>query len=573
MNGPLTELSLVSNIRDTLIVSGMDVNLFKRICMRMYKSMCYLLFLLLIIYISMIYFRYETDTNVAPYTPIKQELPRVSLCFDLSTLIFGNLTRQFFDTEYPAYVPYAIGTQFHRSPRVTQLLTKCSYRLFSNDTYWTNINSSECSELFNVKRYRMQGYMCYKLQFVESCNYSFYLNTHSIFDQRRLFTFYLKDPFNKGHAILPILHFNELPYDERIFDHKIVPSLAHAESYVISYNLYEINKLPPPYSTHCVDGLSKNECLDLCYAKLQFISHFTILTEDNSDKNLKISFVSDSDPILLNFSRTRKTCRKKCPFDTCRKKLAITYVSPPSRARETSFTVETAHFPVNKVSYVEKYKFADYLLQSFSWADICIGFSILNSIFAKFNLINRSRANKLRRRALRMSLEINVLTAWIKNKEPFRNGTSNRNNRSKSNLQGKRRFKFIPALTVTMVPFIFLTWQLTNVTSNYFRFETTWKFTFHLNHQVELPNTVICTTLDDFYGIQSRNPYDLNVSNYHETTIDNDRRLNYTIEQMFDFTWNEVLGQLGKQMLQQVSSRTLQVQLHCDDHKLRDGSK
>ena len=193
-------------------VFRMQFAVVKRIWYLLYRiisNICCLFFCVILIHVSSRYFEYGTETNAAPYTSIRQELPTVSLCFDLSSLLFQNVTSKYFYSNYPSYVSLRTNSIFKKSPPVTQLLRSRSYRLFKIDTFWSNTNSTECTILFNITRYIMQKYICYKLQFAPT-EYSFYLNTNSVFERRKLFKFDLKRPFDKGHTILPILHFNRL---------------------------------------------------------------------------------------------------------------------------------------------------------------------------------------------------------------------------------------------------------------------------------------------------------------------------------------------------------------------------
>ena len=509
-----------------------------------YQVLCYLLLLSLVIYISIIYFKYATDTNVAPYTPIRQTLPTVSLCFDLSTLLFGNVSGYFFEPTYPIYASLTTGLLFKKSPSVSQLLKRCSYRLFDTDTFWANNNSTECTILFNIKRYRMQGYMCYKLKFVETGDYSFYLNTHSISYQRKLFFFVLDEPFNQGHIILPLIHFDEFPYYERLFDQEIVPPLTHGEAYILSYRLYEIIKLPPPYITQCTNKVAKGECINVCrdagYAKLNYTSHYSIVPEEQTEKNLKVAFFTNTDPVFEEFVMVRRKCREKCIFDPCEQRLAITYVAPPSRTSGINLMVETAQFPVTKVLHKAKLRFADYILQCLSWAGICIGFSILNSFFKLHPRAKKKQVPDLIRHSLIFELDFIKLANSLHAKGFFsRNKVqSNYEDKLVKKKKYKSRLVFFLA-SYTLMTFIFLLWQLYNVTSHYFLFETAWKFAHHMDRKLVLPNTVICISLDRYFKVALTKKYILDATNYHRIFTERDDHLNFTIEELLNQSWNE----------------------------------
>ena len=207
------------------------------------------------------------------------------------------------------HVKHTTNTIFNKSPPASKLLRTCSYRLFKTDTFWFNTNATECSILFNITRYKMQGYMCYKLQFAPT-EYSFYLNTNSVFDQKKLFRFELNSPFDKGHVFLPVLHFNRLPFYERMINQEIVPSSRHTSSYTISYQLYEVTKLAAPYGTKCKNRVSRSECNDVCrdteYFKLNYTHLHHILPEEQAVRDLKFAFFDKEQPDILK--RVIKAC-------------------------------------------------------------------------------------------------------------------------------------------------------------------------------------------------------------------------------------------------------------------------
>ena len=508
----------------------------KRLFHRLYQIICYFALFAVLIYVSSVYFKYRTDTNAAPYTPIRQQLPTVSLCFDLSTLLYRNVSGRYFHSNYPSYIEERTNTIFNKSPRPSQLLRACSYRLFDIDTFWTNTNASECTSLFNITRYRMQGYMCYKLQF-EPTEYSFYLNTNSVFDQRKLFGFELNDPFDQGHIILPVLHFNKLPYYERLFNQEVIPSTKVPASYPLSYHLYEITKLPSPYNTNCKHGVSRTECYDVCreteYFKLNFTHLHSTSLEEHGSKSLKLVYLTYDEPEMFQvLEAISKECLKKCTADSCEQKLAITHVSNVQSASVLTFMIETAHFPTTKVVHIPQFQLADFCLQCCSWASIFMGFSIVSTI--SFSLCTSESVATMKRKVLVIRSKINWLANSLSNRGFLRGRrTVAAFERPKKSILRR----FAPFFVVyTCVTFILFLWQLSNVISNFFLFETTWKFTYQLAYDVELPNTAICLPIEDLMDVHGS---DLNESNYDSITKNVDEKLNLTLAEMFNSTPGE----------------------------------
>ena len=508
----------------------MDVKILKRLCIKGYQIICYLILVAILVYASMIYFEYQTDTNAAAYTPIRQQLPTVSLCFDLSTLIFRNASEKYYRSNYPSFVSLGTSSIFKKSPPVGKLLKTCSYRLFKLDTFWRNTNATECTSLFNITRYQMQGYMCYKLQFAPT-KYSFYLNTNSVFDQRKLFKLEIKEPFDRGHIILPILHFSEFPYSERMINQEIFHPTNG--SLPLSYTLYDINKLPWPYNTKCKHGPPRSECYDVCrdteYSKLNYSHVHRILPEEQATKDLKVAYFAVEKPgISKVLYAIRKECGAKCASDSCRQELAITHVSHARSDPILSFMIETAHFPVVKVVHIPKFPFEDFCLQCFSWAGIFISFSIL-SLISVIQSTRKESPTVRKRKLLLVRLNINKLSNSLFNKGYFR-GRSTQPVARLNCSNKKIRRRLVPFLVgYALVTFVLLLWQLSNVISNFFLFETTWKFNYLMEYNLKLPNTAMCLSLEDLMNLHYK---DLNQSNYHSITTKIDSKLNLTLAEM-----------------------------------------
>ena len=387
--------------------------------------------------------------------------------------------------------------------------------------------------------------LCYRLQFSPT-EYSFHLNTNSVFDQRKLFRFELNSPFDRGHIILPMLHFNHLPYYERLFNQEVIPSTNRADAYPLSYNLYEITQIPPPCNTRCRHGPSTSECYDVCrlmeYLKFNYSHLHDILPEEVAVKDLQVIYIESRQSQFI--SRISKKCSKKCIPDSCEVKLAITHISDVRSDSVLNFMVETAHVPITKVVHVAKFQLADYCLQCFSWAGIFISFSIVGIFSFDFSKSKES-VDTMKRKLLIIRLDINKLSNSLFHKGYFRGRSTQAVAKLECSNRRIRR-QLVPFLLGhTIVTFALLLWQLSNITNNFFLFETTWKFTYQLTYDLELPNTAVCVSLKDLMGVRSD---DLNQSNYHTVTRNTDIKLNLTMADMFSST-------PGKEILSSCRSR------------------
>ena len=288
-----------------------------------------------------------------------------------------------------------------------------------------------------------------------------------------------------------------------------------------------------PYKHKVLQSECFQVCRDTAYFELNYTNLYGILPEKQAVKELKVAYFSKPRAELLKlFKSIRNKCGSKCAYDSCEQKLAITHVSNARSSSDLNFLVETAHFPIAKVVHIPRFQLMDYCLQCFSWAGIFIGFSIVGTLSFSPSKSKESLAS-VKRKLLIIRLDINKLENSLFNKGYFRGRSTQAVPRLEySNRKLLRRF-FSALVVYIIVTFVLLLCQLSNVTSNFFLFETTWRFTYEMDYKVELPNTAICLSLEDLMNIHAG---DLNESNYHSYMNTMDAKLSLTIGEMFSST-------------------------------------
>lgn len=480
------------------------INLVLRIC---YVLLCLALLVVHLSYRSDRYFRFQTETKFALYTPIEHKLCKISLCFNLNTLLSKDFKRSFFDSEEPVIINKTAQFLFNSAPKADQLLRRCEYRDFNLDILW-KITGRECSKVLNIQRYRMGVYMCYKLDLNMTDEFDFYRLTHSLFDSSRLFRLELNVPFEKGHALLAIAHFENHPHEERIFNQEIVQSLTKLQKFDLYYDLFEFYRLSRPYEPSC-NHRNIHACFFECERVLsgrQNLSAEGGLTLDGKFNN-ETRIVNLEKFNKTMFFNTEVKCYKLCINSLlCEEKMVFTFISNRFADQVSSVNIDTAKYPITKIIYQAKYPMEFFLTETFSLAAIWLGFSIYACLI-KLNQFGGKRSGLAQqfKRSVQLLLELKKHLAFGLS-VAHRRSNLNKSHRSKSKRVIRRRFKIISfvfvALTTSMLIF-----QLTNVSRKYFAYETQLKIKYETNPKLFVPSLAICVDLADHFNI-SVDPFD-----------------------------------------------------------------
>lgn len=494
-----------------------------------YKLLCYIFFLINLFYLSEKYLRYETDTNFAMYTPIKVRLFKVSLCFNSDTLMTDKFHKSFFDVNVPSFINKSTKYIFENTPKADELLRKCEYRDFERDVLWQK-QGTECAKFFNVKRYRMQIYMCYKLDLNVTKEYDFYMLAHAFFDSGKLFRFDLKAPFDRGHAILALVHDEDLPHAERLFSQEIIPSLTYHQKYDLDYEVFEIHRLPPPYDTDC-SKQNRYECWSNCESRMARRFNYSSDKEfdlEEQDYQLKAVTIELINKTL--HSQIITHCNKLCSsVKVCQYKLIFTSNSNLYNDQTSAFNVETTRYPVSKMSHKPKFAFAVYLQEFLSLASIWLGYSFYTSV-AKLNGTSDTKNNLLRQ--FRQSLDILLEIRKRLNQASGNVYCRRYLDKMDQLVHTKRRRKSLclASFAFQVSTMVLLIWQLVNVFSKYFKYETQLTIVYDLWPQLFLPNLALCIKLDDYFNF-SVNP---KFGQVDQVMNEASKRMSLRLDQLFE---------------------------------------
>lgn len=470
-----------------------------------FRTICILMCILNLIYVTFEYFKYSTVTKTAPYSPIEQIMPLTSLCFPTFSLTNKNTKRTYFEIDPYATLNHKIGEIFNSTPPADSILKSCSYRNFELDLLWKEYNVTACNEYFNVKRYRMYGYMCYRFSPNYTNPYIMHSVTYSFDRARTLYQLSINSPFDKGLRMLPIIHFSELPDDEVIFNEEILTSIDDSNYYILSYELYESSKLTYPYDTDC-GGKPRIPCYAECMEKHYREKGFTIVgginTEHQQADTLLIpdySNASYSESVSAIYNKHNMKCRKKCDKLPCFDNLVITYTSDANPGREKlSIIVETARKPVLKVKFVASTTFVDFIIRTTSIAGFWLGFSVVSTLIKTKNMTLGYYINQIGYLASKAKL-IEIMK-HREMRKIRRNNMSNVLVNHESCKRGEPRKKFFLIISITIYKIFVLAYllrQIYLVSELYFAFETISKVTVDLNPLMQYPSMTFCLQISD----------------------------------------------------------------------------
>lgn len=268
-----------------------------------------------VIFLTISYMKYETETQVAFFMPKKFIPPKTSICFNMLTLLNQSSTNEtgWFITGRNVYLlsNRTLGDLFSQLPLPSEVLSGCSYRNFTTGEHIKAENDTECTRIFNVKRFRMQTYVCYKFDINYSKPFAVHKAIFSVKNPGLLYAFVFKPPLNQGHAIKPMVHFDDLPNDERIFRSEIDTIVDENQLFYLSVTAYESTRLPSPYDTKC-ENLTRLDCVCMCsqknFEKIGFIPIFTIHEDSPHLDHLRIPH-SKNKTVLMLFRDIYKKCR------------------------------------------------------------------------------------------------------------------------------------------------------------------------------------------------------------------------------------------------------------------------
>lgn len=458
-----------------------------------------------IIYIH--YMSYSTLVKSALMTPIELYYPRVSLCFDLITIVSNSSSVDFFGDQ-TASENFSSSTTiedfFDLTPTTESLVSSCLYRDGKTTHVLTLSTSADCLQYFYISKYIMQSYICYLVAPTDETLYSFGQIASSMKKRRLLYQLTVNFPFNRGVRALPILHYSGYPLDARAFAKDILPSANQSELFGLSMDLFWLTRLPAPYDTNCGNE-TRNQCYYRClnqqYEKMGSVGRSGVasvpsnLTKSGNADRYNASFYSTASDL----------CSLDCTRDACEETLPITYVSEPATSEEKlSFRIETISSPIHRIVHDVEITFDSFLTTLASILSIWFGSSVLGIVNLKSRL-NRHHSHTemgkfLTHHMLRVTYLYHklVLTMQQLQIDP-REKVKQEKDDLRTNLYSHKWRIILKVLcsAYRLLIVVLFSYEIFLLFRQYFKFETRLSVEYSLSPKVKLPNLAICVDLDE----------------------------------------------------------------------------
>ena len=310
------------------------------------------------------YFMYPTATTTTVKMPDKLEVPAVSLCIRFGDLIRaddGQLTYQMNDTRRQEHLEHVKETMtlkdiFDKTPDTTNLISNCLHR---HPFFYQvmELNETDCSDLFNITKYFIQEFMCYKFQLSEQASQALFNYQQIAFSLRYpglFYGLYLNPDLIEGANFIKIVvHRNRsYPHDSMAFSptfYRVAnrePKYNHAK---VVYTFLTTILLPPPYQTDCrvyvPGGGGRKPCINDCIQQ-----HVRKMTGKYffgrvSDEPLSEQILSERDLLNKTFENKLDQLEDECIDTICRQQACydryyLTTVQKEDSSETNKFTLE-----------------------------------------------------------------------------------------------------------------------------------------------------------------------------------------------------------------------------------------
>lgn len=467
------------------------------------------------------YLTYKTDSKIAPYIPIDMEIPKLSLCFTHHTLLEPKMSYSFFVkpkyiSSYERICKLTTLELFQSTPEPRDVLSSCRFRL-NNTGPMGSFTGSECLEHFNLTKYLIRGYTCYRI--VPKVTYKTYdlPLVSNLFDFRRiLFEVSISSPLNRGNKMMAMLHFGEIPFVEKYFVFDSLSIASQNEYYALGYEIFRTQTLPSPYDTRCVNRVESTiKYVSECANEVLLKEQGKLFYETYLFHPINVSFASLSDIIhgqTGSFtSRALSNCwRKYESVPLCDEIFCMVNSESFASREKLTFGVKGTTFPVFLKKTYPKLPFGEFLLQTFTIFGIWFGASIygLSSLWPS---VKRHIFWSIRSKDLLKSDSLAQITSDLKLIWESKAHLDTKLSRLDTNLTGPRvegvksvtpraksaRVAKVASLIMKTTIFISLVVQICLVLSSYMEYKTIMSFAHDVLPESQIPDINLCFSVSN----------------------------------------------------------------------------
>lgn len=525
-------------------VSGVRVKMSRnvlRFFSVLWKLSCLLALAACLYYRSTSYFAYLTTGKTAFFTPVRIWFPRVSLCFSLKSLLLGQ-TEYFFEGEdkEAIFLNRSVSELFRITPKINETLDSCAFRNFDLNAMMSANTSEECTRMFNITKYRMQGYMCYMYQVnTELDTYNLFGISYALKEARVIFSLALSKPLSDGHKMCPLIHFSNKPLEDRNFNQELIPPRNKPRTFQLSYDLLILNQLPAPYVTNCINNISMLECLIDCWD--------SVYLKYGVARPSGISLASEDELIVPDYVDTYKgksvneisheadeECKDRCKHEACMSFLTTTIVSSAFTSMNNErlvFVIKNVGHPPFMMKHIPFMTMMDYLTEMASLGGIWVSFSVFDLsllIFSgKQDKMSLSKLKQIKSQARMVGLKFRIMNL---NSIVFQGKTSNDEGLVQVKRVTSKLYFFIYILVFG--GFVF---QIHKVCQLYFSYLTIIRLSYNFNPVIRsFPHLVLCF---DLYQLLDTTEYPTATeANYVKTYSQRSQVLNSTLKELMTRT-------------------------------------
>lgn len=374
--------------------------------------MCTIGFVFQVQTISVVYFQYATATDILISLPDKIEIPDFSFCvrytdvldvkaFDPSAPDPNEKPTSMNDEEIRALqMKVTIADIFKFTPNISELWIRCLSRKV-HDYNVLNTNSSECNQVFSIRKFYVQEYICYSFHQLKSENatYEFRNIAFSLAFPGVFYGLIFENNGSLARAeyCRAVVHaVNVLPTDSLSlspgFYRKWEEKKKGAKYNNFQVGYYQLFKklLPFPFQTNCRDydleGLSnQNDCVNNCmnissvkmFNKIPFsiFQAFPIPLQHINTGDLANDTFTD----LLKEAESK--CFESCDQMDCDDSYTLSQIMKEEKANGgdgLSFMINAPRQPSFTVTHRPLMPITDYLVYVLSCFGTWFGLSVLS---------------------------------------------------------------------------------------------------------------------------------------------------------------------------------------------------
>lgn len=359
--------------------------------------------------VSMQYFAFRTTTHVALSMPELIEPHAVALCIRFHDIL-DREGLQRMGMEILRTVQDAIKEEdmltieqiFDHTPQPDDTIASCTYR--PDDWLIVTKESDECKQVFGVKKFFTQEFMCYQIHERVPRPIQMDAATKSTFSKGNIYTIYLNDSFRNMDIMSPVVFRglncgvsrDRAPLLNHLRDRPEKGSKQKFPFFYLTPGDVNIKRLQKPYDTGCVHvipetaGYCRLNCLLKGLAPYARVPANELLTKKYKLKPLSTMDISGAmnGPKIQNIC---KDCQSACKSTACRAGFTVT----SSRYRYSSGAASVGFsltVPVESLIELTSQP-TMYFVEFFSFLCTCIG-TWFGVSFLSINSIRFLKGNK-----------------------------------------------------------------------------------------------------------------------------------------------------------------------------------